>query len=136
MAAATPTEGDLNQIIVSAVNARVEAQVLAALSGDEVISKYVTAALSEKVLVNPNDRYSHDKERYLTHVLRAAIKDAAKAAVAKLIVEETPLIEEEIRKALRRDIRKIGETLAGTLAARAAEGYGVTVQLNMPGDRY
>ncbi|MBA4858019.1 hypothetical protein [Nocardia farcinica] len=39
----TPADADLNQVIVAAVNARVEASVAAALSGDDVIGKYVAA---------------------------------------------------------------------------------------------
>ena len=40
---------DINQIIESAVNARVEAAVLEAMSSSEVMGRFVTAALSKPV---------------------------------------------------------------------------------------
>lgn len=126
-----PIEGDINQIIASAVNARVEAQVLAALSGDEVIGRLVTAALTEQVDAT-NDRYDHKKVPYLTKVLRDAIKAATAEAVQRLIAEELPAIEEEIRKALRRDVKKIAGQLANQLGEKAANSYGVKVELLFP----
>ena len=126
-----PIEGDINQIIASAVNARVEAQVLAALSGDEVIGKLVTAALTEQVSAT-NDRYDSKKVPYLTKIVRDAIKEATAAALRRLIEEEMPVIEEEIRKALRRDIKGIAGQLAGQLTKEATRAYGVTVELKFP----
>ncbi len=131
MAQANPPEGDINQIIASAVNARVEAQVLAALSGDEVIGRLVTAALSEPVSAT-GDRYDHRKVPYITKVLRDAIKQAAADAVKRLIAEEMPSIEDEIRKALRRDIKQIAGRLANQLSETAAKSHGVSVELKFP----
>lgn len=130
----TPIEGDLNKVIVSAVNARVEAEMMKALSGDETVGRFVTAALREQVSVT-GDRYDRQTEPYITHILRAAIKEAAKTACVRLIAEELPTIEEEVRKALRRDVKRIAETLTNQLADVAAKTYGVSVDLTlkMPG---
>lgn len=135
MASDKPIEGDINQIIASAVNARVEAQVLAALSGDEVIGRLVTAALTEQVPAT-NDRYDSKKLPYLTKIVRDAIKQATADALRRLIAEEMSVIEEEIRKALRRDIKGIAGQLAGQLASKAAQTYGVTVELKFPDRGY
>lgn len=126
-----PIEGDINQIIASAVNARVEAQVLAALSGDEVIGKLVTAALTEQVPAT-NDRYDSKKTTYLNRVLRDAIKEATADALRRVIAEELPMIEEEIRKVLRRNVKQIAEGLANQLGEKAASAYGVRVEMMYP----
>lgn len=65
-----------------------------------------------------------------------AIRDATKAAVASILATERPLIEDEVRKALRRGVAKMAEGIASSLADNAANGYGVTVELKLPGERY
>ncbi len=135
MAQPTPAEGDINKIIAAAVNARVEAHVFAALAGDEVIGRLVAAALTEPVPAT-NDRYSNKTLPYLTKIVREAIKQATADALRRLIAEELPVIEEEIRKALRRDIKKIAEQLANQLGETAAKSYGVTVELKFPDRGY
>lgn len=123
-------EGDLNATIASAVTARVEAEVMRALSGDEVISKYVTAALMEPV---KTDNYNRKLDKpFLTHILKEAIQKATKETLARLLVEEQPLIEAEIRKALRKNVGTMAESIAQGLAKVGGSGYGVTVQLNLP----
>lgn len=129
-----PVEGDINKIIASAVNARVEAAVLAALSGDEVIGKLVIAALSEQVPAT-NDRYDSKKTTYINRVLRDSIKEATADALRRVIAEELPTIEEEIRKELRRKVKQIAEGLATQLGEKAASAYGVKVELMLP-ERY
>lgn len=125
-------ETDLNATIASAVNARIEAEVMAALSGDEIIGRLVTAALQQKV---GEERYGRKQTTFLASVLNAAIKDATKAAVARLIEEERPLIEDEIRKALRRNVKTMADAIVGNLAEQASSAYGVSVELRIPGER-
>lgn len=125
---------DLNATIASAVNARIEAAVLEALSGDEVIGRYVTAALYQPIEVGSG--YSKRKTTFLKETLDGAIRDATKAAVASILATERPLIEDEVRKALRRGVAKMAEGIASSLADNAANGYGVTVELKLPGERY
>lgn len=126
---------DLNATIVAAVNARIEAEMVAALSGDATIGAFVTAALRQTVDVKTGS-YTTEKVPFLTVVLRKAIQDATEAAVRKLIAEELPTIEDEVRKALRRDVRGIAEGLTKTLADAATSAYGVKVNiaLRMPSD--
>lgn len=132
---ATPIEGDLNKVIVAAVNARVEAEMMRALSGDETISRFVAAALRQNVEVKDPHTYRTTAEPFLTNVLRKAIQAATVAACQRLIAEELPTIEDEIRKALRRDVKRIAETLTQSLADVAAKTYGIKVDLSllMPG---
>jgi uncharacterized protein (DUF885 family) len=124
-------EGDLNATIASAVNARIEAEVMAALSGDEVIARFVTAALQQKV---GDQRYGKQQRTFLAAALETAIKDATKAAVGRLIEEERPLIEDEIRKALRRNVKTMADSIVGNLADKASSAYGVRVELQLPGE--
>lgn len=124
---------DLNATIASAVSARVEAEVAAALSGDEFIGQYVHAALTQQVPIS-HDRYENKKAPYLTVLLRRTIQKATEAAVERLLEEERPLIEDEIRKALRRNAATMAEGIASSLSERASRGYGVTVALRLPGE--
>lgn len=127
-------EADLNQTITAAVNARVEAEMMRALSGDETIGKFVLAALRQPVKKNPNAQYgneSRETETYLTQVLRKAIQASAKSAVEKFVNDEIGTIEDEVRKALRRDVRSIAETLTKSLVDSAATSYGVNVKVDL-----
>ena len=124
-------EGDLNATIASAVNARIEAEVMAALSGDEVIGRFVSAALQQKV---GEQRYGQKQKTFLASSLHNAIQQATKAAVGRVIEEERPLIEEEIRKALRRNVKTMADAIVGNLADKASSAYGVTVELRIPGE--
>lgn len=121
---------DLNETIVSAVKARIEAELLSALSGDEAFAPLVAAALQQPVKVS-NDSYRNETEPYLTHVLRLTIQQATKEAVAKLVTEEIGSIEDAVRKALRRDVAQIANTLSQSLVDSAAKGYGVNVELSL-----
>lgn len=125
-------ETDLNATIASAVNARIEAEVMAALSGDEIIGRFVTAALQQKV---GEERYGRKQKTFLAAALQEAIKNATKAALGRLIEEERPLIEEEIRKALRRNVKTMADAIVGNLADQASKAYGVSVELRIPGER-
>lgn len=124
---------DLNQTIVAAVQARVEAEMLKALSGDEVIASFVTAALQEQVPVT-NDRYDRKTEPYVRNVLRKTIKEVTHQAVTRLIEEEMPSIETAIRKSLRRNIDSMTDGLVENLAKQAKGAYGIKIELRLPGD--
>lgn len=130
----TAVETDLNETIRSAVNARIEAAVLEALSGDEAIGKMVVAALQQPIEV-PNSRmYSKDKVPYLSHVLANAIRDATKSVVERLLLEEQELIEAEVRKCLRRQAPELASTMVGHIVDTASRSYGVQVSLRMPSE--
>lgn len=128
----TPTEGDLNTVIVSAVNARVEAAVAAALSGDEVIGKYVAAALSQPVEVG--DRYSRSKQvPFLRHVIDHALRDAAQRAVQRFVTDEADAIERAVRTELRNSVDALAVQLVGSMNDAVERSYGITVNLKYPG---
>ena len=126
-----PVMLDLNQTITSAVQARIEAEVMKALSGDEAIGAFVAAALNQNVEFKDSRSYNTVREPFLRNVLRKAIQAATVEATQRLIAEELPTIEDDIREALRRDVKRIAETLTNSLAEAAAKTYGVKVDLSL-----
>lgn len=125
-----PVEGDLNATITAAVNARVEAAVLAAFSGDGTLGRYVTAALQRPVEVPDPDRsYGKRKVPFAHHLIEQAIRDAAKAAVQKVLTEDAALIEDEVRKHIKRAAPDIAARMVGAVSDVAAKGYGIQVSL-------
>lgn len=130
----TTIDTDLNQAIVSAINAKVEAGVLAALAGDEVLGKYVAAALNEPIEIPKNgSSYDRIKTTYLRHTINLALCDAVKVAVGKFIEGEQALIEAEVAKALRKQASAIGAKFAEHLAqVTIGRSYGVEVNLRFP----
>lgn len=125
---------DLDATIASAVNARIEAAVTQALASDEVLGRYVTAALQQPV--DPRGNYNREKITFLQHTLSKAIQEATKAAVIKVLTEDRDEIEDQVRKALRRNVAGMADQIATSLAERATKGYGVTVELRVPGDSH
>jgi deoxyribose-phosphate aldolase len=128
--------GDLNQVISSAVQARIETEVAAALSGSELMSQYVAAALRQKIDVKADGGYRTRETTFLRETIDKAIQSATKAAVAKVIVEEAEAIEAAVATEIRRGVKDIAKRLTTQLAEKAAEAYGVTVELKYPKDRY
>lgn len=128
-------DGDLNQVIASAVNAKIESQVAAALAGDEVIGQYVAAALRQEV---QPDRYnSRSKTTFLTHTLTSAIQTATKKATAELIAEQEEVIKLEVRKALRGKIGELADAMVDELKSSTGrtDGYRVNVAVSLGKDR-
>jgi trimethylamine:corrinoid methyltransferase-like protein len=121
-------DNDLNKTIAAAVNAKVEAGVLAALSSDDTIGRFVSAALSERV----RDNYSSREETFIGYTVREAIKAATKSACIRLVETEMPAIEEAIRKELRKRIGQISEKMAERLAEQVT-GYGLKIEFTDPG---
>jgi hypothetical protein len=125
-----PLDSDLNQVIANAVNARIEATVAAALSGDELIGQYVAAALNQEIRLERN--YRTTTTTYLKHTIDEAMREATKAAVQKLIAEEREAIEEAVRKELRRGIKAVAEKLVGSVVEAASSSYRLSVNLEYP----
>ena len=123
-------DGDLNATIANAVNARIEAAVTAALSGDEVLGQYVAAALNQPITIDRD--YRKIKTTYQQHTIRSSIQEATKNAITRVLVEDQELIEDEVRKALRRNLAAIASGIAGSLADHAKKGYGVQVTVRLP----
>ena len=120
-------DNDLNKTIAAAVNAKVEAGVLAALSGDDVIGRFVTAALSEPV----RDNYGRRDETFIGYTVREAIKAATKAACVRIVEQEMPSIEEAVRKELRKRIGAIAQGMAEN-AGKSMTGYGLKIEFVEP----
>lgn len=128
MNAADPTP-DLNAVIAGAVQARVEAQVLAALSDSETFHALVTAAMQQQVEVPDGTSYGKKRVPFLMHTVQRAIQDHTKAAIAEGIAEHTDAIKAEVAKALRKSIGVIADTLVDGFVANASGRYpSITVE--------
>lgn len=130
----TNIAGDLNQVIAGAVQARIESEVAAALSGSDLMSQYVAAALSQTIREEPSGRnnYQRVETTFLRKTIETAICEATKGAVARVIAAELPAIEETVTAELRKNVKEISKTLVGKLADAADSPYGVTVELRYP----
>lgn len=123
------TISELDQTIAHAVNARVEAEVLKALSGDEVIGRLVVNALQQEVEVSKQGGYGKVKVPFLKATIDKAIREAAKTAIAAVIEEEIVVIEEEVRKAVRRDARAIAEKFVEGMVDATSKGYRFRIEI-------
>jgi hypothetical protein len=124
-------EGDLNTVIAHAVSARIEAQVAAALAGDDMIGRYVTAALTQEIQVGGS--YEKRKTTFLKNTLDIAFQNIAKNVVARVLSEEAEAIEIAVRKELRANIATLASTLVGSVSKVAEAPYGISVELKYPG---
>ena len=122
---------NLNETITAAVKAKVEGELIAALSGDAVIGAFVAAALNQKVTVKNAAGYGTTDVPFITKVLQDAIREQAKAALARLIAEEGVNIEAEVAKALRRDLKHIASSLTKSLVDAADKTYGIDVKIDL-----
>lgn len=120
MAAADPIP-DLNATIASAVQARVEAQVAEAMLRDDTFTTFVSAALQQPITVK--DGYKDRKTTFLRHTLEGAIESRTKALVSEVIAEQDEQIKNEVRKALRKSIGVISDSLVDGFVANAASRY-------------
>lgn len=109
---------DINQIIASAVNARVEAAVVEALASDGAIRAYVTAALNQPA----SDRYDRGKT-FLRRLLERTIEQQTQAVVAEEIKTAEDAIRKEVRAALKKSIGVITDSLVDGFVANASGRY-------------
>ena len=117
----TTQENDINQIISAAVNARVEAAVLEAMTSNNTMATFVQAALSRKV-TTPGG-YSRDEKPLLTHLLHTTIEEQTKVVVAEEIKKSQEVIRAEVRKALNKSIGVITDSLVDGFVANAEGRY-------------
>lgn len=123
---------DLNATIAAAINAKVEASVIAALSGDEVLGKYVAAALNQQIEVKDGG-YNTRRTTFLRDTIDRTMQQAVKDAVHSFIQGEKELIEAEVGKALRKQAAKIANQFVTHLAEQTiGRSYGVNVELRFP----
>lgn len=129
----TDPTGDLNNVITSAVNARIETAVLEALSGDQFFGRLVAVALQREISVRDSSGYRDRKTTFLAHVLESTIRQATEDAARRLVLEQADDIEEAVRKELRRSSSEIAKQLVGAVTEKAKETYGIKVELQFPG---
>ena len=95
---------DLDETITAAVQARVEAAVLQAMSGDEVVGQMVAAAMNEEVEGN---NYGREKKTFLQHTIKTAFQKMANNAVTLAVEEEREAVELAVRKEIRKNINAL-----------------------------
>lgn len=100
-------ENDLNQTITAAVQARVTADVVAALSSDEALGAMVTAALQELVSTGDWNR----REPLITSLLKKTVAEVAKATILEEIKTFEPMIRSEVKAALAKSLGVITDSL-------------------------
>lgn len=111
---------DLNATIAHAVNARIEAQVLAALADSEVMGRMVTAALQKKVNTGA---YRNNETTYLQSLIGKAIEEKTAEVVAADLETIRPLIETQVRAALRKSVGVLADSLVEGFVQAAAGSY-------------
>lgn len=116
----TTQENDINQIISAAVNARVEAAVLEAMTSSNTMATFVQAALTRKV---SSSGYSRDEKPLLTHLLQTTIEEQTKAVVAEEISKNKDVIRAEVQKALSKSIGVISDSLVDGFVSNAQGSY-------------
>ena len=119
---------DLNTTITAAVNARVESEILAAMSNSDILQSFVTAALSTKV----SGGYRDKEKTLLSHLLETTIQEQAKSVVAEEITKMQPAIREEVRAALAKSVGVISDALVDGFVANASGRYP-SIEVNFRG---
>lgn len=132
MAVPTPGTDDLNTVITAAVQARIEAQVAAALAESDTFTMFVTSALQQEITVREN--YRDRKTTFLAEQVREAVREATKRALQTALDDEVPKLEALVKKALKANVDQIAVGLVGNLVDKAKGPYGITVQVNYPSD--
>lgn len=127
---------NLDTIIAQAVEAKISAAVLQALSGDEVMGRYVTSALQQIVEIPEYPgSYSKKKVPFLDHIIRTAMRNAVNEAVRELLAGETENIKTQVAKALRSHASTIAEQFVAQLTDRTIKNtYGLEVNLRFPNE--
>ncbi len=118
--------GDLNATITAAVNARINAETFAALSSDDVLGKFVQAALMQPM---ETDRYSSKKIPYIEQVLKNAVQAATKAAVSQWVQENQGSIKERVIAALTDNMDGIAAAMVDSMVKSTQSGYSTSVSL-------
>lgn len=127
-------DDSLDAIITKGVEAKIDAAVMQALSGDEVFANYVTAALSQKVEIKTNNSYRTREVSFLHHTVTKAIQNAVQDAVVEALAEDTLRIQEVVRKKVKASSDHIAEQFARNLADKAGNAYGFRLEMKWPGE--
>jgi hypothetical protein len=117
---------DINATIVAAVNARITAETFAALSNDEVLGKFVQAALYQPVEV---DRYSSKKAVWIEQVLKNAVQAATKEAVSQWVADNKGAIKASVEAALTSNMDGIAAAMVDSMVKSTDSGYSTKVSV-------
>ena len=122
------TGASIDASIAAAVEAKIHAQVFEALAGDEVIGRYVMAALQRPIEVEDPGTYRKRRTTWLAEALSKTIRAAAESAVAEAIEAEKEAIRKEVAKALRAQASELAGTMVDSLAETVKNGWRVNVK--------
>lgn len=129
--AASELDVDINKTIAAAINTKIEAAVMQALSGDEVFGQYIAAALTQPADIG--NGYNSKRTTFLNKVVMEAMQAAVKQAVANFMAEEIAVIEAEVRKAFKSRAADIAKAFVDQLTDRTIKTtYGIEVGLRFP----
>lgn len=123
------TNDDINNIITTAVQARVEAAVMEAMSSEGALRAIVSAALNEQVATG--NGYG-PKMPLLTALVQGTVKEQAKQVVAEEIKDMEGEIREEVRKALKKSVGVVADSLVDGFVS-SAEGRYPSIEVNFRG---
>jgi hypothetical protein len=124
---------DLNDIIAGAVNARIEAAVLASLSDSETFNALVISALQQQIEVPDGTSYGKKRVTYMAHTLQSAIRDRTRALIAEEIEGQAEAIRTEVRKALRKSVGVLADSLVDGFVANAS-GRHPSIKVEFSGE--
>lgn len=125
---------DLNTVITSAVQARVEASVIAALADADFFKTYVINALNAPVEVSDGTSYGKKKIPFMSHLIAQAIREATKTAVQGWINAHSDDLAELVEAELDRESPRIAREMVGRMREKANDTYGLHVELRWPGE--
>jgi hypothetical protein len=117
---------DLNATIVAAVNARIQAETFAALSSDEVLGKFVQAALMQPM---QTERYGSKTTPYIEQVLKNAVQEATKAAVGQWVADNQGAIKASVEAALTSNMDGIAQAMVDSMVKSTDSGYSTKVSV-------
>lgn len=110
----------LEQIVTEALDARIQAAIVAGLGGAEtLVSEIVSEALNQKI-TDPQDRYasSRDKRPWIAWVVRRLIRENVQDAIAQWSQDHVDEIRAEIEQQL--STKKVQREMARSMIAATA----------------
>ena len=135
MSDSTATVNIPKDVLEPIIRQRVSADIVATL-GDpgELIAKIVRLALAQKVDENG---VQHKESYYNNHdlietVAANAIRDVAREVLASWVAEQRPIIEEQIRKGLRRKESAFAKAIVTGLSDAMKADWSFNCNITMP----
>lgn len=126
-------DSGLNEIISKAIETKIEAAVVAALGSDDLMGRWVTAALQQVIEIPDGTGYGKKRVPFLTHIIQQTLQKAVNAAVKAHIVNEAEFIQGLVAKEMRRASNDIAAQFVAQLTEKTIKStYGLEVQLRFP----